>query len=253
MVTGSLCPSTQHIELPCVNRVTWQQPLYWLRLGWGDFKACWLTSLAFGVLFSMIGFILFNLIRAYPHLVLTLSSGFLLVSPFLAVTFQELSRRGEQPESPPFASVRANLPSIGLFAFLLMFILSVWERFSAILVGLYLGSGHVQNASLSWLFSLANPEFVVMYLLAGATLAVVVFALSVVSLPMLVDRPADIITALMTSLLVVRENPLAMLVWALTIVLLTGIGIATALIGLAFIFPILGHATWHAYRDLVQR
>lgn len=252
MVIGSLCPSTKHIELPCVNRVTWQQPLLWLRLGWGDFKACWMTSLAYGGLFSILGWILIDFSRAYPHLVLTLTSGFLLISPFLAVTFYELSRRREQPGSPPFASIRANLPSIGLFAFLLMFILSSWERLSAILLGLHLGSGHVPEASLGWLFSRVNLDFVLMYLVGGAFLAVLVFALSVVSLPMLVDRPVDIITALMTSLWVVRENPGAMLVWALAIVLLAGVGIATALIGLAFIFPVLGHATWHAYRDLVQ-
>ncbi len=146
-----------------------------------------------------------------------------------------------------------NLASIGLFALLLMFTLSSWERLSAILLGIHLGSGQVPEASLAWLFSPENLNFVIAFSIVGAVLAAFVFAISVVSLPMLMDRRVDIVTAVVTSLWGVRENSLVMLVWATVIVSLTDIGIATWFIGLALIFPILGHATWHAYRELVQR
>jgi len=253
MSTTSVCPGSNNMGLHCLNRVTWRQPLSWLKSGWDDFKGSWSYSLAYGVVFALLGYALVHVGWPRPHMAMTLTSGFLLVSPFLATVFYDLSRRREQPGTAPFASIGENLSSIGLFALLLMFIFSAWERISAILLGMHLGSSPVPEASLAWLLSVANLNFVIAVMVVGAVLAVLVFAASVVSLPMLMDRRVDIVTAVMTSLWAVRENPLAMLVWAFAIVLLTGIGIATSFIGLVVIFPILGHATWHAYRDLVQR
>lgn len=252
MSTSTVCPSSKHVVVPCLNRVAWQQPLVWLRSGWDDFRNSWSQSLAYGAIFALLGYALVHIGWSHHHMAITLTTGFLLVSPFLATVFYDLSRRREQPGTAAFASIRENLPSIGLFALMLMFTLSVWERLSAVLVGLHLGSSGVPDASLGWLFSAENFEFVIAFTLVGAIIAVLVFAISVVSLPMLMDRRVDLVTAMMTSLWVVRENPLAMLVWAAIIVLLTGVGIATSFIGLVVIFPVLGHATWHAYRDLVQ-
>jgi len=253
MTTSTVCPSSKLVQLHCLNQVSWQQPLVWLKLGWEDFIGGWPHSLAYGAIFALLGYGLVHVGWSHHHMAMTLTTGFLLVAPFLAMGFYDLSRRRERPATAAFASVRENLASIGLFALLLMFTLSVWERLSAILLGVHLGSGHVPAASLAWLFSPGNLNFVIAFTIVGAILAAFVFAISVVSLPMLMDRRVDIVTAVVTSLWVVRENPLAMLVWVATIVLLTGIGIATWFIGLAVIFPVLGHATWHAYRELVQR
>jgi uncharacterized membrane protein len=252
MSTSTVCPASKHMLLPCLNQVAWHQSLTWLRSGWEDFKARWSHSLAYGTVFALLGYALVHVGWSRHYLVMTLTTGFLLVAPFLAVVFYDLSRRREQPGTVAFTSIRENLSSIGLFAVLLAFSLSVWERISAILVGLHLGSGRVPDASLVWLFSPDNLDFVIAFTIVGAILAAIIFAISVVSLPMLMDRRVDIVTAVVTSLWVVRENPLAMLVWAATIALLTAIGIATSFIGLAVIFPVLGHATWHAYRELVQ-
>jgi uncharacterized membrane protein len=87
---------------------------------------------------------------------------------------------------------------------------------------------------------------------AGGFLAAAVFALSVVSMPMLIDRRCDLISALVTSVNAVAENPLPLAVWAVIIMLLTGLGFATALVGLVLVMPWLGHASFHAYRDLVE-
>lgn len=252
MPNTTVCPTSPHITLPCLNQVAWNQPWVWLGAGWDDFKRYWSHSLAYGAVFALLGFGLVSLTWTHHHLAMTLISGFLLVSPFLAIVFYDLSRRHERPGETAFASTRENLASIGLFAFFLIFTLSVWERLSAILVGVHLGSSPVPEASLHWLFSSENLGFVVPFILVGGVLAALVFAIGVVSLPMLMDRRVDIVTAMMTSLWVVRENPVAMLVWAATIAVLTGIGIATSFIGLAVIFPVLGHATWHAYRELVK-
>ena len=95
--------------------------------------------------------------------------------------------------------------------------------------------------------------FIAPYMAFGDLVAALAFALAVVSLPMLMDRRVDIITAIMTSLWVVRENPLPMLVWAILIAVLGFAGLLAWFFPLAIIFPVLGHATWHAYRDLVEQ
>lgn len=258
MNATTVCPTSKHIDLPCIHRQPWSAPFAWLRLGWQDLRRDWSTSLAYGLVFSLLGYGLVHISWSSPHVAMALTSGFLLVAPFLAIGFYELSRRrehalGEGQQSHPFASTRENLASIGLFALLLAFVLSAWERLSAIVVGLHFGSARIPEASVAWLFSIDNLGFVVTFVLLGAVLAAFAFAVSVVSLPMLMDRRVDVVTAIMTSLVTVRENLVAMLVWAGVIVVLAGVGIATNFIGLAVIFPLLGHATWHAYRALVAR
>ena len=149
--------------------------------------------------------------------------------------------------------MRANIGSIGMFALLMAFIMSAWERISAILVG-FLNSDIVTSASFS-LGLLLAPEhigFRAPYMVFGALVAALAFSL-VVSLPMLMDRKVDLITAIMTSLWVVWENPLPMLVWAILIAVLGFVGMLAWFVPLVIIFPVLGHATWHAYRDLVDQ
>jgi uncharacterized membrane protein len=90
------------------------------------------------------------------------------------------------------------------------------------------------------------------YICAGGVFAAVVFALSVVSMPMLVDRRCELLCALTTSINAVAENPLPLAFWAFVIMLLTGLGFATALVGLVIVMPWLGHASFHAYKDLVE-
>ncbi len=257
MNTVTIKPQTKHIDLPAINRVPAVRPLYWLRQGWLDFVHAWPLSLTLGIVFAVLGFLLVDYVWARLHLAMALTSGFLLLAPFLAIGFYEISRQqGRTAEAGRlFDGLRANAGSIGLFGLLLAFILSAWERISAILVGLFLKTDIVtdQGFSLALLFGPEHIGFIVPYMLVGGTIAAVVFALSVVSLPMLLDRKVDLITAIVTSLWVVRENPLPMLVWALLIGVLGFIGLLAWFVPLAVIFPVLGHATWHAYQDLVAR
>lgn len=255
MSTLSIKPDTRNIELPTIRRVETSHVLLWLKHGWTDLKRNWPISLSIGVLFTVLGYLLMEYAWSRPHLALTVTSGFLLVSPFLAIVFYELSRHHERSRALRFEGVRRNATSIGMYALLLAFILSSWERISAIMVGLLfkdeLASGGA--FSFSMLFSGEHLGFIATYLLAGGILAALVFAISVVSLPMLIDRKVDFVTAIVTSLWVVRENPLPMLVWALAIGVLTLLGELLWLVPLVVIFPLLGHATWHAYHDLVSR
>jgi uncharacterized membrane protein len=246
------------MAIPAIKRVEVLRPLLWLRLGWGDFRRAWPASLTYGLLFAALGWLLMAWARDSTHLTLALLSGFALVAPFLAIGFYASSSRIEHGLDPrgPFQFItplRRNPGSIGLFALMLAFVLSVWERLSALLVGLLLKNDLVANGyfSLALLIDADHLGFVIAYLVLGAILAGLVFCLAAVSLPMMMDRPVDMVTAVITSLLAVLHNPLPMLVWAGLIVALTLIGMLTAFVGLVLLFPLLGHATWHAYRDLV--
>jgi uncharacterized membrane protein len=223
----------------------------WLQAGVTDFKRTWPLSFSYGLVIAAASYLLVNNGWNRPALALTLTIGFLMIGSFLALGFYDLSARLEQEGRAAFSGVKRNLASIGMYGVLLAFIVSVWERVSAILIGLYVGSTGVSETSVGWLFSFDNPGLLILYGGFALLLSVAVFSLSVVSLPMLMDRKTDIVTALMTSLWVVRENPGAMGVWVAAIVGLTTLGALSWFVGLAFLFPILGHATWHAYRDVV--
>ena len=128
-----------------------------------------------------------------------------------------------------------------------------WERLSAILCALFYGGETPSlDAFIATSSCPANIPLVIAYVAIGGVFATIVFVLTAVSIPWLLDRNGDIYTAMATSLVAVGRNIPAMLLWAMLIVGLTAIGFATALFGLIVIFPVLGHATWHAYRELTS-
>lgn len=253
-------PRAASMNLPGIRKVTPDQPLRWLAEGARDMAKAWPLSLFYGVVFALLGFGLVNGAWVKPHLAMALTSGFLFVAPVLATVFYCVSHRLEHHHKlphlfVPLLSWRANPASLGLFALMLVFVLSVWERISAILVGLMLGDSGI--GGLSELLSLDavqhHPEFVLAYLAFGGVLAMMVFSLSVVSLPMLLHRKVDFATALVTSFMTTKLNFSAMLAWGALIAVLIFIGIATEFVGMVLIFPWLGHASWHAYRELIER
>ena len=258
MSRSAICPNTPHIALPCLYRVSWRQPVLWLKLGWGDLKRNLPLSSSLGVVFAVIGYAVVNNFLKESHLAMALTSGFLLVAPFLAIGFYGMSCQIEEgkahADERTFSCIRDNATSIGLFGLMYALVLSGWERFSAILVALMLHGDLISSGPFSFdvLWAVDHWRFVTAYVGFGAMLAALVFAASVVSLPMMMDRKADVVTAVVTSLVVVRQNLLPMLVWAMLIVALSAIGVATQFVGMIAIFPLLGHASWHAYRDLVQ-
>jgi uncharacterized membrane protein len=195
-----------------------------------------------------------------PHLAMALTSGFLFVAPVLALVFYCVSHRLEHHHKlpnlfVPLLSWRANPGSLGLFTVLLLFVLISWERISAILVGLFLnGSGIGSLADLLSLDAVRqHADFFIAFLAFGGALALMMFSLSAVSLPMMMHRKVDFATALVTSFMATRLNFPVMLLWGVLIAGLIAVGMATNFIAMAVIFPWLGHASWHAYRDLVER
>ncbi|MDA8260860.1 MAG: DUF2189 domain-containing protein [Betaproteobacteria bacterium] len=253
-------PQAARMDLPGIRSVTIDQPFHWLREGANDLIKAWPLSLFYGVVIALLGYGLMQAAADRPHLAMALTSGFLFVAPVLATVFYCLSHRLEHHHKlpklfVPLLSWRANPGSLGLFTVMLLFVLISWERISAILVGLFLNGTGI--ASLSDLLSFSavqqHTDFVLAYLAFGAVLALMVFSLSVVSLPMMLHRKVDFATALVTSFMATKFNFPVMLLWGVLIAALVAVGMATNFIAMAVIFPWLGHASWHAYRDLVER
>jgi uncharacterized membrane protein len=253
-------PRAASMNLPGIRRVSFDQPFHWLRAGAKDMIRAWPLSLFYGAVFALLGFGLVQGAWGKPHLAMALTSGFLFVAPLLATVFYCLSHRLEHHHKlprlfVPLLSWRANPGSLGLFAVMLVFVLISWERLSAILVALFLSGSGI--GSLSDLLSLSalqqHTNFMLAYLAFGGVLALMMFSLSVVSLPMMLHRKVDFATALMTSFLATRLNFPVMLLWGALIAGFVAVGMATNFIAMAVIFPWLGHASWHAYRELIER
>jgi uncharacterized membrane protein len=247
------------VPTPAVRSVDFWRPLDWLRLGWADFSRLPKLSCIFGALIAGFGLFLLALVWRASYLAPAFIGGFLLVAPFVAIGLYDLARQleaGRASVASDHASFawRSNRGSIALFGLALALALILWERVAAIVFALSFGGvvPDLGNLVQDLLFSGQHRALLLAFVGAGAVFAILVFAFSVVTAPMLLDRPVDIVTAAITSLRCCLRNPLPLLLWAVLIVLLTGIGFATATLGLVVIFPWLGYASWHAYRDLVE-
>ena len=225
-------------------------PLRWLRLGLRDIRAAPRQSLAFGAGILMLSAIISGIALRFGTgwLLLVLLSGFVFVAPVLAMGLYVISaaiERGGQPSLfACLAAARRDLGDALVYSLILMVICLVWVRAGSA-VEIFFPEEAVPSR-------LALATFLAIGSAVGSVFALVAFAASAFSLPMLVDRRTDAITAVVTSVNAVLRNKRAMLVWALLIVASVAIGFATALLGLAITMPMIGHATWHAYRETID-
>jgi uncharacterized membrane protein len=251
-------PASEEVSaLPGVRKVAPSEPFRSLAKGWDDFRHAWKSSIFYGVVFALMGWLVVFVFRNAYEYVWGLTTGFLLVGPFFATGIYELSRQRERGEATALAPTidiwRPNLGSIGMFALVLGVLLLVWSRASLIVIALSFPDempslrGFMENA-----LSPKNLEFVLAYFAVGGFFAALVFAIAVVSVPMMLDRNTDGIVAVLTSLKAFSANVPAMIVWGLSIVVLVSLGFAAWFVGLVVAVPVIGHATWHAYRELVE-
>ena len=245
------------VELPQVAHVVTLRPFLWLKLGWGDLRHNPGPSIAQGLLLVAIGWLVLLFFSTQIDLLAAAISGFLLLGPLFGAGFYELSRLRAAGEPTTFdASLDGALKNgkrLAPLGMILAILAIAWVVLSGVLFERAFGGmppsvrDNFYRTILDWNYM----TFFVTYMSTGAVLALAAFVLSAVSAPMLFDRAVDTNTAILTSLKAVGTNPVAMLVWAILIAVLTAIGFATFLFGLAIVLPLLGHATWHSYRDLV--
>lgn len=241
-----------------VRSIGFAAPLGWLARGWQDLWRQPAASLFYGVAIAVAGAVILGVTARLPYLFAAAITGFLLVAPMLAAGLYELSRRylaGEQATLvDSMWAWRRNPSALVGFALLSILAGTAWQVASVVIVALFY-KGPALAPMAMMIEVLVNPQHYLLffvYMSVGGLLAALVFAVSVVSMPMLVDRRCDLLTALVTSVNAVAENPLPLALWATILMLLTGLGFATLLLGMIVILPWLGHASFHAYKDLVR-
>jgi uncharacterized membrane protein len=240
-----------------VHRVPATRPFIWLSRGWDSMFHYRAPSLAYGVIVAGLG----SLILAYdrhPLYIAATVCAFLVVGPVITAGLCELARARDHGEACDFQgslqAMRRSRASLWAFAQVLLFV--ALGGFCMAALFLYASTGSIAPPieATVWGDVLAHLSTLqrVTYITAFLILASAVFLLSVVSVPMIIDRHVDAGTAMRMSLRVAAQDKAAMLVWAALIMLLVAFGFGTRLLGMIMVFPLLGHATWYAYRDMVE-
>ena len=231
-----------------------------LALGWRDFRRAPVLGLAFSAVYVLGGWLITWAVTAKGQVWWTLpaSAGFPILGPFVACGFYEISRRLEAGE-PLVASeiigviFRQKDRQIPAIAAVIVVYFLFWNFLSHMIFALFLGNATMTNVSSS-LAVFLSPQGLSMLAfgtLVGAAFATLLFCLTVVSLPMLLDREVDFVTAMLTSFALVRENPRIMLSWGALIAICLFLGMLPAFLGLLVVLPLFGHASWHLYRRAI--
>lgn len=257
-MTGAPPEESPPLPFPTVRaNVPLTAPMEWLRAGWQDFRACCGASLFYGACFLVMGWILVLTFWRAVHLASAVTAGFLLVGPFVAIGLYALSRQREAGEPirlrPTLMAWHTKRGAIAVYSLILIIVYLIWARASMVTFALfYQGSMPSVEGFVAALLRLDDLEFFAVYLVVGGFFAAFVFALSVVSVPLMLDRDQDAVTAMIASVITLGRNLPTVLVWAALIVLLVLVAFATGFLGMLVIGPVLGHATWHAFRALIE-
>jgi uncharacterized membrane protein len=241
-----------------IMRVPVYQPLLWLRAGWLDLRKHWGASLGYGALIVALGWTLLVFCGTHPYFVAAAISGFLLVGPLMSAGLCEMSRRYSQGLPSSFdeslEGFARNSTALFEFGVILAICAAVWFGISALLLGtvFHIVTPDIRETLYRGFLDSTNRSQVLAYIVVGGLLATAVFTVSVVAIPLIVDRHATAGEAMRASVNAVFRNIPAMILWSGLILALTIIGYAPLLAGLLIIAPLLGHATWHAYKDMVR-
>lgn len=241
-----------------IQTVALTRPLRWLALGWADLLRCPVPGLVHGLATALFGAALLWLARDRFWFLAGACSGFLLVAPIVATGLYAVSRSLERGEKPGLrTALAAWVPKdsrLVRFGLLLALAGTGWVLTSASLITWFSPSPINSPADFLRVIVVGKDgnHLFEAWIILGSILAAPMFASTVVAIPMLLDRPNSVTTAVATSVGAALLSPAAMALWATLILMLSLLGMATMMLGLVVVVPWLAHASWHAYRDLVQ-
>lgn len=248
----------QHIPSQVsVHHVALLKPFHWLSLAWQDLSHHPTASLAHGLMVTLLILVTLVITSFHVYVIAAAITGFMLVGPIFSAALCELSHQSEQGKAVSFDSsiegIKDKQDSLVHFSAILLGSSFVWFLLSGLLLLATVGNVAPSLEQMLWgnMFETVTALQIAIYAAVGGLLACIIFVVTVVSVPAIIDHNMPALDAMAVSTKVTLENLPTMFVWAGLIVLLTGIAFATYLVGMVVIYPLLSHATWHAYRDLV--
>jgi uncharacterized membrane protein len=254
VASPAAAPEPSALSLP-LRTLGMADPFRWIAAGWRDFRRCPGIGLFYGASFAAMGALLMQVFAAAPAYTLALSAGFLLVGPLLCMGLYDASARlaaGERPSLRRSLVVWvARLRTLAIFCVVLLILEMLWARASLVIFAVSFDRMPDFHGSLLGLLSIEHAGFLVVYTAVGGVFAALIYGISVVSIPLILDRGSDAISAALLSLRLVLTQPGVMLLWAALLALTVFVAMLPAFLGLLVAAPVLGHASWHAYRAAV--
>lgn len=252
-------PDTPKPGLPDLRPVTFEMLACAIRRGAHDMKRAPLWGLFFAFTYVLIGWILAWITWAtgQSYWLIFAAVSFPLIGPFAAVGLYDVSRRLEQGRPLTASEIlpvilrqsKRQLPSISA---IIIFLFLFWFFIGHMIFALFMGLSVMTNISSSFEVFLTPNGLTMLTVgtVVGALFALLLYMITVIALPLLLDREVDFVTAMITSFQTVTANPVPMIAWAVLIVVLTFLAMLPAFIGLFIVLPLLGHATWHLYDQI---
>lgn len=243
-------------ELPPIRKAPPAAVLRWVRLGWQDMRRSGWPSLLHGLIVTIASLVIVEITLLFWPLLPGAVSGFLFIGPILATGLYALSKKLESGQRPRVKdavdSWRRGCRCLYVFGLLLVVVATLWVGITKLIFYFFVEAEIDRPMDFLYYVVLQGDDtFMEWTILAGLVIALM-FSLTVVSVQMLVDRDVTTKQALITSLRAVSENPVTMFAWALFLLFATSLSIATLMLGFLILYPLMGHASWHVYRDLVD-
>ncbi len=247
---------TKESSSPIIRQVTPRAPLQWLASGWSDFRRAGLPSVLHGIIVTLFSLLILLLTPFYWYLLPGAVSGFVLIGPILATGLYALSRRLERGKSANLRDAinawRHSSRCVFKLGLLLIIAATAWVIFSIIMFKFFIEVTISTPVDfLRYVLTQNDLNFLLWTILGGLGSALA-FSITVVSLPLLMERDVTMEVAILTSIKAVGDNPVTMFWWAVIIMVVTGLSFITGMLGFIFLYPLLGHASWHVYRNVVD-